>query len=108
MEKIIIKTGKNFYLVDKSDIDFVESDKNYSRISCGPKYYIVKKSLNLLEDKLGSEKFIRVNRSTIVNIDRIKVMKELNDNRYIIVLNNEKTFSWGRGYKNNLVKLIKI
>ncbi len=107
-EKLLIKTGRNYHFINRDDISFIESERNYSRIFCRNKNFIVKKSLSFLEEKLGEDKFLRVNRSTIVNIDRINEMKESDDNNYVIILNNNKILQWGRRYRERLVKLIKI
>ncbi len=108
IDKLVIKTGRNYFFIDKDDIDFVESENNHSRICCKKKSYVVKKSLSYLEDRLGGEKFLRINRSTIVNIDRISEMKESENNKYVIILKNNKTLQWGRRYREKLVKRIKI
>jgi len=108
MDKLLIKTGRSYFFVDKNDINFIESESNYSRIFCDGKNYIVKRSLNYLEEKLGGKKFLRINRYTIVNIERINEMKELKNNDYVIILKNNKTIQWGRRYREKLVKLIKI
>lgn len=108
MEKILIKNGRSYYFVNKNDINFIESEGNYSRLFCDEKSYVVKRSLIFLEEKLGADKFMRVNKSTIVNIDRINEMKESENNNFLIVLNNNKTLQWGRRYRERLVKLIRI
>ena len=106
--KIIIKTGKIFNLIDKSEINYVKSERNYSRIFCVATNYIVAKTLADLESKLGGGGFIRVNRSTIVNIEKIRRMKELECNKFVVEMINEEVFHWGRGYKKKLTELIKI
>ena len=108
MEKILIKNGRSYYFINKNNINFIESDGNYSRLFCDEKSYIVRKSLVFLEEKLGADKFMRVNKSTIVNIDRINEMREAENNNFLIVLNNNKTLQWGRRYRERLVKLIRI
>lgn len=106
--KILIKNGRSYYFVNINDINFIESEGNYSRLFCDKRNFIVKKSLIFLEGKLGVDKFMRVNKSTIVNIDRIDEMKESENNNFLIVLNNSKTLQWGRRYRERLVKLIRI
>ena len=108
MDKLLIKTGRNYHFVNKNDIQFVESERNYARIYCEEKTYLVKRSLGFLEEKLGSDKFMRVNRSALVNIQKINEMKEGDNNNYIIVLNNNKVFPWGRRYRERLIKLTRI
>ncbi len=107
-DKLLIKIGRNYHFVCKGDINFVESERNYSRIYCEDRTFLVKRSLGFLEEKLGPENFLRVNRSALVNIQRINEMKEEENNKYIIVLNNNKVFQWGRRYRERLIKLTRI
>ncbi len=107
LNKILVKTGNSYFLISKDDIELIKSERNYSRIFCEARNYIVRKSLNTLEERLGFEKFMRVNRSTIVNIDQIEQMKKA-DNDYVIVLKNNKIVNWGRRYRENLSRLIKV
>jgi len=108
MEKLIIKTGKTFYLIDNSEIEYIKSERSYSRIYCHSKNYVLKRSLTQLQEKLGNENFLRINKSTIVNINMIREMKEIDLNKYMVVLKNNESFLWGREYKKNLVDLIKL
>ena len=108
MEKILIKIGRNYHFIKKNDINFIESERNYSRIYCEDRTYLVKRSLGFLEEKLGTDNFLRVNRSALVNIERINEMKAQENHNYIIVLNNNKVLQWGRRYREKLVKLTRI
>ena len=108
MEKILIKIGRNYHFINKNDINFIESERNYSRIYCEDRTYLVKRSLGFLEEKLGADNFLRVNRSALVNIERINEMKAAENHNYIIVLNNNKVLQWGRKYREKLVKLTRI
>jgi len=107
-DKLLIKTGRNYHFVNKNDIHFIESERNYARIYCENRTYLVKRSLGFLEEKLGEDKFMRVNRSALVNVERIHEMKEEDNNNYIIILNNNKVLRWGRRYRERLVKLSRI
>ncbi len=106
-DKILIKLGKKYHLIDRSDINFVQSERNYSRIHCDDISLLVKRSLHFLEQKLGNDKFVRVNRSILVNVDLISEMEELDD-EYLITLKNKKSFNWSRRYRERLTKLIRI
>ncbi|MEN8222649.1 MAG: LytTR family DNA-binding domain-containing protein [Acidobacteriota bacterium] len=107
MKKVLIKLGRKYHLIDKNDINFIESDGNYSRINCENKSLLVKRSLNFLEQKLGSDKFVRVNRSILVNIELISEMEE-SENDYLITLKNNRSFNWSRRYRERLTKLMRI
>jgi two-component system LytT family response regulator len=62
--------------------------------------------MNSIEARLPSEKFIRVNRSTIVNIERIKELQPLFHGEYVIILKNGAKVTLSRGYREKLDQLL--
>lgn len=108
MNKLIIKTGKTFNLIDTSDIDYIRSERSYCRIYCNSRNYVIRKSLNQILERLGKDGFLRINKSTIVNMEMIREMKEIDYNKYSVILKNDEAFDWGREYKKDLVSLIKL
>ncbi len=108
MEKLLIKIGRSYHFIDESNVEIIRADRNYSRIFCGEKSFLVRRSLRALEEKLNSNRFMRINKSTIVNVEMINYMRETDDNNYEVVLNNDEIIRWGRKYRENLLRLIKI
>lgn len=108
MNKILFKVGKSYLFIDKKDIDTIKADRNYVRVFCDKKCYVLRKTLRSIEEKLDPELFLRVNRSTIVNVEKINQLKETENNNYCVVLSNNEILPWGRRYREKLVKLIKL
>ena len=108
MNKVLFKVGRNYMFFNKGDINFIKADRNYVRLYCDDKCFVLRKTLRALEEKLDPEKFLRINRSTIVNVDKIDQLKEVDNNNYCVVLNNNEVLPWGRRYREKLVKLIKL
>ena len=108
MDKLIIKTGKTFNLIDMSEIDYIRSERSYCRVYCNSRNYVIRKSLKQVLERLGGNFFLRINKSTIVNVNMIREMKELGYNKFSVVLKNDESFLWGREYKKDLVNMIKL
>ena len=70
--KIFIKDGEKCHFIPLSEIHFIESLENYARLYFGDQKAMIKRSLNLLEDKLDATVFFRINRSQIINTHYIK------------------------------------
>lgn len=70
--KLLVKTGEGEELVDKDTVDWLQAASNYVRLHLGDREYLVRTTLNKMEEKLGSGSFVRVHRSFIVNIERIQ------------------------------------
>lgn len=108
MKKILFKVGKTYLFVDKTDIDLIKAERNYVKVYCDEKSFIIRKTLQSIEEKLDPEKFLRINRSTIVNVEKINQLKEAENNNYFVILENNKILPWGRSYREKLVKLLKL
>ena len=70
--KIFIKDGEQCYFVPLKDIRLIQSMDNYARFFFGNNKAMIKRSLNLIEEKLDPSVFFRINRSQIVNTEYIK------------------------------------
>jgi two-component system LytT family response regulator len=108
MSRIIARLGKSTFILKGDEIDYIESENNYIRIHSGDKSYLLKKSLRDMWKELDSNRFIRIDRSKIVNIDRLKEMKEIENYTFRIILDTGTSWTLGRRSKENLLKAIRI
>ncbi|SFS30364.1 LytR/AlgR family response regulator transcription factor [Lutibacter maritimus] len=88
--KIFIKDGENCYFIPLSEIYFIESLDNYARLYFGNQKALIKRSLNLLEEKLDPTVFFRTNRSQIINTHYIKeIYPHFNNTLHITLTTGE-------------------
>ena len=106
MNYVLLKLGKELIMLNLNEIDWVKAEGKYLRIHKGEKSYLKRQSLNSFEDKLDTDQFIRVSRSAIVNITRIKKIERNENYNYHILLNNNQTVSWSRGYRKKLLDIM--
>lgn len=85
-QKIFIKDGEKCHFVPLTDIHFIESLENYARLYFGSDKAMIKRSLNLLAEKLDPKVFFRVNRSQMINIHYIKEIHPYFNNKLQIIL----------------------
>lgn len=85
-QKIFIKDGEKCYFIPLTDIHFIESLENYARLYFGSNKAMIKRSLNLLAEKLDPKVFFRVNRSQMINIHYIKEIYPYFNNKLQILL----------------------
>ena len=89
--KIFIKDGEHCHFIPLSEIHFIESLDNYARLYFGNQKAMIKRSLNLLEEKLDSTVFFRTNRSQIINTHYIKeIHPHFNNKLHITLTTGEK------------------
>lgn len=84
--KIFIKDGEKCHFIPLTNIHFIESLDNYARLHFGSDKAMIKRSLNLLAEKLDPKIFFRVNRSQIINTQYIKDIHPYFNNKLMIVL----------------------
>jgi len=89
--KIFIKDGEKCHFIPLSEIHFIESLDNYARLYFGNQKAMIKRSLNLLEEKLDATIFFRINRSQIINTQYIKEIHPYFNNKLQITLTTGET-----------------
>jgi two-component system, LytTR family, response regulator len=72
---IIIKQGHDKYKLPSHEILYLEAMKDYTRIVTDEKKYLVLGTITGMHEKLSAEKFVRIHRSYIVNVDKINAVK---------------------------------
>jgi two-component system LytT family response regulator len=89
--KIFIKDGENCYFIPLPSISLIESVENYARLHFDGKTVMIKRSLNLLEEKLDPSLFFRINRSQIINTDYITKIHPYFNHKLQITLSTGET-----------------
>lgn len=85
-QKIFIKDGEKCHFIPLAEIHFIESLENYARLYFGSDKAMIKRSLNLLAEKLDPKVFFRVNRSQMINTHYIKEIHPYFNNKLQIIL----------------------
>lgn len=88
--KIFMKDGDSCYFIPLSSISLIESVDNYARFYFEDKTVLIKRSLNLLEEKLDPGLFFRINRSQIINTEYITEIHPYFQNKLKITLSTGK------------------
>lgn len=104
-DRLVIKTDKRMLLMPVDEIDWVEADDNYVVLHAGKENHLQRETLSAMAERLPAEKFVRISRSTIVNIDRIKELQPLFHGEYAVILKNGTRLTLTRTYRESLVRL---
>jgi two-component system LytT family response regulator len=104
--RLIVKAGGRVVFLSFDEIDWVEAAANYVRIYVGKQAYLLRRGIGEIADRLDPSQFIRIHRSAIVNVHKIKELQPVNSGEYIVVLRDGKELSCSRGYRSGLKELI--
>lgn len=100
LTRFVVKSSNRVTLVKAGEVDWIESAANYALLHAGDKTHIVRETMQFLETKLSPKVFQRINRSVIVNLERVKELQPLGKGRYIVILNNGKQLTMSRGIRD--------
>jgi len=108
LTRVMIKAAGRVVLLKVDDIDFIEADGNYAKLHVARKAHLLREKMNDLEGKLDPERFVRIHRSVIVNLDRIKEMHPHFNGDYIVVLEDGRQLRLSRTRREQLEAKLKI
>jgi two-component system LytT family response regulator len=98
--RLMIKSGGRIHFVRTQDIDWCEAAGNYVRLHVGQNEYLVRETMAHTEAQLDPHQFMRIHRSTIVNVDRIQEMQSSFNGEYLVLLRNGTRLTLSRGYRD--------
>lgn len=106
MERVVVRSGGRIYFLKTEEIDWVEGSSNYLSLHIGGETHLIRETMGNFHSRLDSRKFLRIHRSTIVNIDRIKDIRPLFKGEYVITLKSGKRLKASRGYRHEIQSLL--
>src|SRR6185503_16068948 len=108
LTRVMVKGTGRVVLLKVDEIDFIEADGNYAKLHVGRKAHLLREKMHDLEGRLDPAKFVRIHRSIIVNLDRIKEMHPHFNGDYIVVLDDGRQLRLSRTRRENLEAKLKI
>ncbi len=106
LERFAVRTGNSIAFVPAAEVDWIEASDYYATLHCGKKSHLVRETIKELALRLDPDKFIRIHRSTIVRIDRIKEVKRLVDGGYEVILVDSTRLKLSRSYLSAIRSLL--
>jgi len=108
LERFAIKTGGKVLFVRAEDVDSIEAEGNYVRLNLGNASHLLRDTINSIESKIDPRTFVRIHRSTIVNMNRVKELQTWARGQYRVVLHNGACHTLSRGYRDRFEDFIKV
>jgi two-component system LytT family response regulator len=104
LKRLPVKSSRGTTLVLTEEIDWIASAGHYLEIHCGRETHLIREKLSNLEMSLDPRDFMRVHRSTIVNLDRIKSLHPLFNGDQLIILKDGTELNLSRTYHEKLMQ----
>lgn len=85
LSRIAVRTGTRQILLRTSDVEWIEAEENYIRIHVGAQSYLMRHTLAAMEKKLDPAKFVRIQRTAIVNVDAVTELQTRGRDDYAVL-----------------------
>jgi two-component system, LytTR family, response regulator len=105
LDRLLVRAGQKSLLIRTADVDWVEAAQNYVNLHAGGTAYMVRGTLQELEARLDPRRFVRIHRSRIVNLDRVKELHPWSHGDVQIVLTDGTRLMLSRRYRDRLPAL---
>jgi two-component system LytT family response regulator len=106
VQRIVVKSRGKTLLFRIEQIDWFESAGNYVRLHVGRERYLLRETMSALEEKLDPAHFVRIHRSSIVNLERIREMQPTSHGEYLVLLADDTRLTLSRVYRERLEPLL--
>jgi two-component system, LytTR family, response regulator len=100
--RVAVRVGDGLVLLRLGQVDWIEAADNYVNLHCGSEVHTMRETMNALQKMLDPRTFLRIHRSTIVNLDRVKALQPWFRGDYRVVLSTGAVLTLSRGYRKNL------
>jgi len=105
-QRLAIRSKGKVEIIKVDDIDWIEARHNSVQLHVGTAVHAFRQPIREIEVKLQAEDFLRIHRSLIVNVDRIRCLESCGYGEYLVVLKNGKSLPMGRSYREHLDRFL--
>ncbi|HXE62797.1 MAG TPA: LytTR family DNA-binding domain-containing protein [Bryobacteraceae bacterium] len=101
-DRIAVRTNGRVVFVKIDDVDWIEASDNYVCLHCGKDTHVLRETMGQIESRLDPARFLRVHRSAIVNLDRIKELQPWFRGDYRVVLRDGTELTLTKSHREKL------
>ena len=104
--RLLLRSGGRVIFIEPHTVDWIEASDNYVVFHAGSESHTVRMTMKVLETLLDPELFVRIHRSLIVNIERVRELRPLPHGDYTVILQNATKLTLTRSYRDRVQKLL--
>jgi len=106
-DRILLKSSGEIFFLKVDEIDWIEAEGDYMKFHVAGRAHLLRETMARLEARLDAKRFIRIHRSTIVNIDRVRKLTPAFAGEYAVVLVDGTKLRLSRGYHERMQSVMK-
>jgi DNA-binding LytR/AlgR family response regulator len=104
--RVVVKSAGKVLFLRAEQIEWVEAAGNYVRLHVGGESHLFRESMKNMESRLDGERFVRIHRSAIVNVDHIRELQPWFHGEYVVLLQDGTRLMASRVFSDRLTRLI--
>jgi two-component system LytT family response regulator len=105
-DRIAIRESNGVVFVKLEEIDWIEADGNYLRLHAGKRTHLLRETMNSADERLSGKKFLRISRSVLVNLERVKEWQPMFHGDSVVILEDRTRLTVSRVYREKLDALM--
>ena len=105
-ERLVVNTSGRVVFLKVEDIDWLEASGNYVMIHAGREKFLMRDTLRALGERLDPARFVRLHRSSVVNIERLRELLPWSRGEQIAVLRDGTQLTIGRAFRERLMAVM--
>ncbi|HEX6370826.1 MAG TPA: response regulator [Longimicrobium sp.] len=106
LERFVIRTGTRIYFVPVGEVDWIQAEGNYVRLHTGARTHLLRASITSIADRLDPRVFLRIHRSTILNLGRLREVHPFAKGTFVVVLQDGTRLTSSITYRAGIETLI--
>jgi two-component system, LytTR family, response regulator len=106
--RVAVRAGDKYVVVNWRDVDWIEAADNYVSLHVGAREFLLRDTLASTEQQLDPEQFVRIHRSTIVQLDRVVELRPATHGDVQVVLRNGASLVLSRTWRDRVERLCPI
>ncbi len=107
LERLAVRTTGRYIFLRVDEVDWIEAAENYVRVHAAGRGHLMRETMSGMEGKLDPARFLRIHRSAIVNVDRIRTIEALDNGELAVVLGDGTRLPTSRSYRAAIEELIR-
>ena len=106
-DRVVVRSAGRIVFLPTAEIDWIEAADNYVRLHAGKQVHVMRETMQALEQMLDADRFVRIHRSSIVNLDRVREVQPWFHGEYVLILQDGTKLTTGRAYRARLDGLLR-
>ncbi len=106
LKRFMIRSGGRVGFIKADTVDWIAADDYYIQLRISGRAHLLRMSMNELEEKLDPKQFLRIHRSTIINLDRVKELHQDPNGEYVVVLKDATELKLSRNRRERLERFL--